>query len=369
MPGNSAIGPKSKKSLESLAIDIRQIKKSLRMGTASLAPLNYIEEMDKFFKRPAYNPQYVYKQRELPNYPESLKHYKSEVEKLKIPEDLKEHLLEFLDDLENLYLTKLSIGTDNFSSNAHNLFDWGTDRLDMLLTNTPDVPFELHIKHILRKADFIKEMFEKTLKKYGLKNYKVVLNSSSPHIINVVHNQVNVGSDIKRFECNIERLVIHEIETHVLQIENTFVNFSPLSEFTKYGNQHLYGEGLAIYNEITTRKITPSAFETYYFRIKAVRNLNKSFREIFEILSEDLDANKAFVMTYRVKRGLSDTSKPGGFPKDASYLLGYHEIQNLINEGYDERLLYATQSPILSTLLNKYNLIDTNKILTPKFEE
>lgn len=369
MIGKDLIDPKVKKALEQLAIEIRKIKKGLLMGTASLAPLNYEEEMDKFFKSTSYNPHYVYKKRELPNYPEKLKHYKSEVEKLNIPNDLKEHLIEFLDDLKNLYLTKVSIGSKDFSKNAHNLFDWGSDRLDMLLTNTPDVSFELYLKHKLRNAGFIKERFEKTLKKYGLNNYKVVLNNFSPHIINVIHNQVNVGSDIKRFECNIDRLVIHEIETHVLQIQNTVVNFSPLSEFTKYGNQHLYGEGLAIYNEITTRKITPSAFEMYYFRIKAVRNLNKSFRELFELLSEDLTQSRAFVMTYRVKRGLSDTSKPGGFPKDASYLLGYHEIQNLINENYDERLLYATQSPILSTLLHKYNLIDPEKILTPKFGE
>ncbi len=73
-------------------------------------------------------------------------------------------------------------------------------------------------------------------------------------------------------------------------------------------------------------------------------------------------------MTYRVKRGMMDTSQPGGFPKNASYLLGYHEIENLYAENYSEKLMYATKSPILSTLLHNYGLIEMDKILIPKFE-
>lgn len=369
MKRQNLIDPKAALELKNLAHELNKIKKNLILGTASLAPLNYTEEMEKFFKSTTYNPVYLYKKRELPDYSKIIDDYKKRIENLTIADDIKEHLTDFLNNLNDLYVTKLSIGTEEFSGNVHKLFDWGSDRLDMLLTNTPDVSFNLQIEHKIRGAEYIKERFEKTLKKYGLSHYKVVINTSAPHIINVIYGQVNIGSHIKRFECNIDRLVVHEIETHVLQIENTNTIFAPFSSFTKYSNQHLYGEGLAIYNEITTRKITPSAFEMYYFRIKAVRNLNKSFRELFELLSENLTQSRAFVMTYRVKRGLADTSKPGGFPKDASYLLGYHEINNLVNEGYPKQLLYATQSPILSTLLHKHGLLEMDKILIPKFEE
>ena len=208
--------------------------------------------------------------------------------------------------------------------------------------------------------------FEKALARYSIKSFQINVNDFAPHMINVGYNIINIGSEIKRFECNVDRLVVHEIESHVLQTQNTKNSHTALAEFTKYGNQNLYGEGLAIYNEITTRKITPSAFEMYYYRIKAVRNLHKSFSEIYELLLENLNPQRAFIMTYRVKRGMRDTSQPGGFPKDAAYLLGYHEIENLIGEKYPRKLLYATRSPILSTILDKYGLIDTKKVITPR---
>jgi len=362
-----SISRKDNKSLEQLATEIITIKKTLRLGTTSLTPLNYSEEMIKFFADPSYNPQYIYRQQNLANFSKILNDFKLKVEVLTIPEDLKEHIMEFLDDQNNLYLTKKSIGGKDFSLNAHNLFDWGTDRLDLLLANTPDVQFKMHIKHKLKNAQDIKIRFEKTLARYNIKSFTVKIDTFSPHIVNVGYNTIGIGSEIKRFECNVDRLVVHEIESHVLQTENTKNSPTALTEFTKYGNQNLYGEGLAIYNEITTRKITPSAFEIYYYRIKAVRLLYKSFSEIYSTLVENLNPQRAFIMTYRVKRGMADTSQPGGFPKDASYLLGYHEVANLMAQKYSRKLLYATKSPVLSTILDKYHLLDTKKVLVPRF--
>lgn len=361
------ISPEIKEKLEQLTKEIVEIKKNLRIGTGSLTPLNYMEEMEKFFKSSAYNPKYVYKKQKLNGTPKKIDILKIKVDQLKLPQDLKDYMLDYLDDQKKLFLTKNSIGKNEFSDHAHALFDWGTDRLDLLLSNTPKVKFKLFIKHNMQDADIIKERFEKILDNYRIGSFKVKIDSFSPHIINVGYKSISVGSDIKRFECNVDRLVVHEIESHVLQTENIKNSTTALTELSKYGITNLYSEGLAIYNEVITRKITPSAFETYLFRIKAVRLLNKSFRDIYEILREDLPQQKAFVMTYRVKRGLSDTSNPGGYPKDAAYLLGLHEIESLISEKFPKDLLYATKSPMLSNLLIKYNLIDTKKVITPKF--
>ncbi len=363
----TTLPPTTIENLKKIANECIRIKKILRIGTKSLTPLNYTEEMEKFFSSKKYNPQYVYNDTSLPPLLEIIDRLKNDIESIMLPDELKEHILEFLDDQKVVFLTKQSIGKDSFSDLAHQLFDWGSDRLDLLLTNTPKVEFKMHIKHKMQNAEMIKSRFEKVPAKYNIKGFTVNIDSFSPHIINVGNYTINIGSQIKRFECNVDRLIVHEIESHVLQAENTKKITSPLGEFTKYGNQNLYGEGLAVFNEITTRKITPSAYEMYYNLIKAVRNINRSFRQIFELLAEDLSPQRAFVMTYRVKRGLSDTSVPGGFPKDAAYLLGFHEIQNLVDEKFPKNLLYATRSPILSRLLSKYELLDTEKILTPKF--
>ncbi len=356
----------SKKKIETLAHEIIDLKKLLRIGTTSLTPLNYQEEMDKFNSLASYNPTYIYKTQNLPDVGKMIDDFKKRADGLDVPQDIKDHVLDFLDDQKKLYDTKLSIGTEAFSENAHKLFDWGTDRLDMILTNTPAVEFKMHIKHKMVDALGIKAKFEKVLAKYKIDGFEVRIDEFSPHMISVGYKSISIGNAIKRFECNVDRLVVHEIESHVFQTQNMKISPSPLAEFTKYGNQNLYSEGLAVYNEITTRKITPSAFEMYFYRIKAVRLLDKSFREIYETLCENLDPNRAFVMTYRVKRGMTDTSLPGGYPKDASYLLGFHEIENLVAENYPKKLLYATKSPILSTLLHKHGLLDMDKILVPK---
>lgn len=364
----SVISEKTKEQLEEIAKQVKTLKRALHIGTASLTPINYKEEMEKFFSSKTYNPKYVYNKKEFPDIPKTIDDFKTRLDKLEIPEELKEHFLQFLDDQTTLFLTKNTIGSNEFSEHAHRLFDWGTDRLDLLLANTPNVEFTMHIKHSMQDAEKIKTRFEKVLKRYDIPGFDVTLDNFSPHIINVGRDTINIGSEIRRFECNVDRLVVHEIESHVLQAENIKNSNTALVEFSKYGNQHLYSEGLAVYNEVITRKITPSAYEMYYFRIKAVRLLHKGFREIYETLLENLTPQRAFVMTYRVKRGLADTSAPGGFPKDASYLLGLHEIEKLVAENFSKKLLYATRSPILSSMLSKYGLLTTERVLTPKFQ-
>lgn len=364
---DSIIPESTQQALEEIAKNFLAIKKYLHIGTTSLTPLNYTEELEKFFKSKMYNPQYVYKKRKFKNITHVLDESKRRIDELEIPDELKIYFLDFFDDQKKLFLTKSSIGTNEFSDNAHKLFDWGNDRLDLLLKNTPKVEFRMHIKHHMHDANKIKKLFEKSLARYGIDGFEVKIDTFSPHIINVGQQTINIGSEIRRFECNVNRLIVHEIESHVIQAENAKKSTTLLSELSNYGNQNLYGEGLAVYNEIATRKITPSAFEMYYSRIKAVRILDKSFRQIYESLLENLTPQRAFVMTYRVKRGLADTSQPGGFPKDAAYLLGFHEIEKLVAEKFPKKLLYATRSPILSKLLAKYGLLNTEKVLTPKF--
>ena len=238
MSDKKSIHPNHLQKIEELALHINQFKKSLNIGTSSLTPLNYQEEYDKFFASSTYNPKYVYKKREYPDIAAAIDRYKEDFLNIPMPYDLQDHIQEFLDDLKILYFTKKSIGTDDFTTHASRLFDWGSDRLDILLSSTPKVQFTMDIEHKIRDANFIKERFEKTLVKYGITSFKVNLDTFSPHIINVGYQNIYIGSAIKRFECNIDRLIVHEIESHVLQMENTKKARTGLAGFAKYGNQH-----------------------------------------------------------------------------------------------------------------------------------
>jgi len=367
MSVSNIISQKTKEEFEQIAKELIDIKKDLRIGTTSLTPTNFADEMEKFLKSDTYNPVFTYTEKQLPDIENVLEGFKKRAEKLSLPEDIKEHFLEYLDDQKMLFLTKKNIGKEKFSDYAHSLFDWGTDRLDVILAATPKNNFQLHYKHNMQHSNKIKERFEKVLKSYGIDSFHVEINSFTSHMINAGYKKISIGNEIKRYECNVDRLIVHEIESHVIQTENMKRTNSPLVELYKYGNMNLYSEGLAVYNEIMTKKITPSAYEMYFNRIKAVRLLHKSFREIFETLVKDLPMYRAYIMTYRVKRGLRETKEAGGFPKDASYLLGFHEIETLVNEGFSKRQLYITKSPVLTSLLLKYELVDDKNIITPRF--
>lgn len=361
------ISEKAKEDLLKLAKRISKLRTNLFISTTTLTPINYMDEMEKFFRSDSYNPVFVYKPAEKLSKEDEKAKIHNKLQKLEIPEDLKMQLEGVLEDLTLLEKTRKSVGTEEFAENAENLFSWGRDRLDLLMANTPKVQFALYTKHNLQDAEQIKARFEKVLKRYDITDLPIIIDDFSTHIISITQKGIKIGSKVKRYACNVDRLIVHEIESHALQIINVKRNDHKLAEMTRYSNMHLYTEGLAVYNEMATRKITPEAFETYYNRIRAVHMLSKSFREIFETLCRYLPPKNAYVLTYRVKRGMANTKDPGGFPKDASYLVGYHEIENLIKDGFSKKLLYATKSPILTTLLNKYNLVKTDGILTPKF--
>lgn len=361
------ISDKDKTKLIKIAKRISLLRRRFLIDTATLTPLNHLEEMEKFMKSDTYNPMFRYRPIELPNITEDKAEILMQLKKLQVPDDIKIHVEGVIGDLTAMEIAKKSVGKKDFGENANALFNWGRDRLDLLLANTPKVQFALYSDHILQDAGIIKERFEKVLAQYGITDLPVVIDSFSTHIISITSKGIKIGSKVKRYKCNVDRLIVHEIETHALQIINVKRNANRLPDITKYSNMNLYAEGLAVYNEISTRRITPEAFDMYYNRIRAVHLLDKSFREIFIALSKYLPLKKAYVVTYRVKRGMARTEEAGGFPKDAAYLLGYHEIDNLVADGFPKRLLYATKSPVLTSLLQKYNLLDTDNIIVPRF--
>ena len=53
------------------------------------------------------------------------------------------------------------------------------------------------------------------------------------------------------------------------------------------------------------------------------------------------DEEKSWRITLRAKRGLSDTSEPGGLTKDYLYLDGYYKVKKYIETGHDIKKLYV----------------------------
>lgn len=357
----------NKAKLLDFAKKAAKIGNRLLLDTEPLTPENFGEEKARFFGSATYNPQFKYKKKNLRISKNDIQKLKKELHGIRLPKDLKHYLEKYLRDLSLLYIAHKKISTQDFSEISRKLFNWDFESIDEVLESLKDL--KLKPSHDLPKdAQQIKKYFEKTLKNnYKIKNYTVLIDEFNNHTIRVGTNKLKIGSKVKRSHRNIKRLIVHEIETHVLQKNNVARSKNPLLKLLLYKDWWLYAEGLAVYNEIKTDTISKSAFDIYKARLIAVKNHQRSFRQIYNELVQFVSSDKAYITAYRIKRGLGDTSEPGGFLKDAAYLLGYSAVKDYVLEGGKIEFLFIYRVPHLGRLLTKYDLLDAHDFKLPKF--
>ncbi|MDY6770098.1 MAG: DUF1704 domain-containing protein [Candidatus Nanohaloarchaea archaeon] len=121
------------------------------------------------------------------------------------------------------------------------------------------------------------------------------------------------------------RLLVHESTHSVRTVNGGATGQLPLQYGT--AGYETAEEGLATFNEAemdvfgeTRPRITA--------RVIAVAAADEGFHDLFDRMRElGLDRRTAFIRAYRVKRGLQDTSRPGGFIKDHIYFQGYRRLE------------------------------------------
>lgn len=344
------------------------LQSKLNLGTSILTPTNLLLEREKFFASLTYNPLFMYKKRKMIVSEDDIEQILAELNKLDIEDDLKQYFFNAIYKYKLVKKTIESIGTDNFASFSNQLFNITQTEIDTHLNMIPELKFNEPAKKELWSALTIKSHFEQIImERYGLDEVKILLDEFNPFTIRVSNQKVVVGGKIKRFSHNVERLTVHEIESHVLRRQSLLQTKNILHRLASYDQSILYSEGLAVYNEISTGKITESAMNIYINRMQSVNRIHLSFREIYNYLINFLEPKIAFIMTYRVKRGMRDTSQPGGFKKDAYYLMGYFRVKEFVDKGGDIKDLYRFALPELITLLRKYNLASTKYTILPRF--
>lgn len=127
-----------------------------------------------------------------------------------------------------------------------------------------------------------------------------------------------------------ENLLDHEIQTHYLIHLNEHRKFLGTEE----------GEGLAVINSYRSRsdKTLWKSWLLYYSVDLALRySFSETFLKLRPHFTNDVSTFKAVL---RVKRGLTDTSKPGAFTKDLFYISGFVKVASWILNGGDPRQLY-----------------------------
>lgn len=121
-----------------------------------------------------------------------------------------------------------------------------------------------------------------------------------------------------------KRLLVHESTHSVRTVNGLAAGALPLV----YGTQgyEVAEEGLATFNE-QELGVFANTVPRITARVVAVAAADESFHALYQEMRDlGLDRRTAFIRAYRVKRGLQDTSQPGGFIKDHIYFQGYSRI-------------------------------------------
>ncbi|HPQ38959.1 MAG TPA: DUF1704 domain-containing protein, partial [bacterium] len=136
-----------------------------------------------------------------------------------------------------------------------------------------------------------------------------------------------IRSDVQFHESLVTMLVVHEIGCHVLRSENGYAQ--PLKLFGRGLLAYQFTEeGLAEYSEERAGALSDDTVYRISGRAVGVDTaLKGSFWDIFCAIGDHFDVDMAFDIAQRAKLGIADTSQPGSYTKDYTYLAGLLRIR------------------------------------------
>lgn len=287
---------------------------------ADLVPLNFAEEREKFFaKNFSYNPQFIYPKEISPK--ELLVYGKAKL-RYKI---LAQYILE-----KNKNYFKLEKN-----------------------------------KKILEKKE-LEAIIKEYLHEYGLENeYQIVFSEKyiSRFSVQQKRREIRVRLPILISEKEAQSSMDHEIGTHVLRQLN-YQKQIWYKKRRKFAIKHNYlktEEGLSsVHSLLNAENKGAQKNAINYLAVDLAQK--KDFISTFQFLSRYIDdPQRAFLITFKKKRGLRDTSQAGGFTKDLLYFEGFVEVlRYLKRNNFDPTFLYY----------GKFSLQDKEKIkeLSPNFQ-
>lgn len=315
-------------------IDAILYKIAYKLSSIPYLPSNYQKEKEKFLKSKNYNPNFKYPK---PNV--DLAGIKRILLSLDIGADsIGQIFNDKRSELIKIIEMMQAMGTEKFTEISQSLYGVPNKSLVSLawqLMNLHDLPDNVFLStsQVVTRLDY-------ALRRYGfnwnIKEKEMV----SKACVNITNRTLYIKKDSFFTNKFVNRLIVHEIGTHILRYENGARQ--PYKIFS-LGLKNYLGteEGLAVVNEELHNCLTRSTLKTYAARVIAVHKALKcTFRETFDYIAPYVGEDNAFDITLRVKRGLGNTRWAGAFTKDYLYLKGFIAVREFINNGGEIRKLY-----------------------------
>ncbi len=296
-----------------------------KLSNSCTQPFNIEQEKKKMFEDRTYNPQFKYhKHPKINQIRNALKSFKTDYSVLGILLNQKRYeLLKRLDMYE-------AVGTKFFTQKSIELY--GKPDKDLIKKAKKFLKLNKQDKGISFNTISSVKKFVDSLLKFGY-NWKVAEKEMCVGAsVNSSNKTLYINKNRKFTESDLKRLIIHEIGTHIARAENARKQKYKLF-LIGFPNYLVTEEGLAVYNEEKAGLLTNDILKNYAGRVIAVSlSLKNSFSTVYNELLEFFDREEAFNLTLRTKRGIGNTSKPGGYTKDYLYLKGKYVIENFVKK-------------------------------------
>ena len=378
----------NKKQALSLA-EVTSLLSSLRLPTALVfTPTNLESEKKKFFDSDKYNPVFEYRIVDNKN-AEVLKKLSKVKEIVDVDPRISDFYMHLIDSKREANDLMYAVGDNEAVTDiAMNRYGVPSEKLfrnaARVLRGKMDAYNVIKEKNIVRGEmlghDEIVRVFDITFKELGLDGWSVndSMNIAKNGVkIGVKKKEVLVDANIERSKFKLRKTLVHEVGTHALRAFNGLK-----SGIDALSNANLPAyldieEGLATWNEsnmglLTEKWLKKKAAMTWGIYLGE----NLTFRELYNVLLGAVPKYSAFDITYRIKRGMGDTSDRGIYSKDIAYFRGFRKVKTklesnprLYNQLYAGKITFEQCEWVEDGLLPTPTNVPTKKKWQEIFEK
>lgn len=216
----------------------------------------------------------------------------------------------------------------------------------ILMSSSPKNPDDARGKGLA--SGEVAARFEEELSRLGMRDWRVYVDKSVAKArVEASRKRLVIKAGEWFSEKETHRLIAHEIWGHALRAESGRGQPARILG-TEYLGGDATDEGIALHLEMAAGVWRgPLAAARHVVAVRAARG--GSFVGIFKAIRRyTKNDREAFTQAARVKRGLRDTSKPGGWTKDVIYFRGLREVQRYLSKAdyFDLECLYVGKFPL-----------------------
>jgi len=308
-------------------------------------PTNSKKQKDLFFEsinKHNYEQPYFEYQKFDKQFIQKLKEELLKIEKQLQKSKLEEYLKIKASNLESELELILSIDTKDFCKNSKKAYGKPSKKLITLSKEILCKKFKNESRQKTIQIEQVKRELEKKMSDSNT-GFSVIIDEqmSAKAAVNLNERKVKLNSNALFSLKDINRLFVHEVETHVYRYLNGEKQTVKALAFGSGEDYLKTEEGLALYNEKQTKVESEEQEKKYAGRAIAVDYaLKHDFFETFDYLNQFFDKEEAHAITQRVKRGIPYGSK-GAFTKDYCYMDGFLQINEETHKGLKIEELYV----------------------------